>query len=97
MGYYDCSTNKLTTLKGCPKNLGGDFYCRSNQLKYLDFLPTEIKKEIKIYCGNNPFKNDLYNELESSNVYTYLLNEKLSKKINQNIKTNQVLKNKTKI
>lgn len=108
LGEFNCTSNKLKSLKGCKTEIELHFNCYNNEITQLKYLPLKIKGDIN--CSRNKIKSlkGIYkiiygsfwcsdNELESSNVYTYLLNEKLSKKINQNIKTNQVLKNKTKI
>lgn len=31
-GHFDCSFNKLTTLRGCPSKVGGKFFCFGNEL-----------------------------------------------------------------
>ena len=31
-GRFDCSSNKLTSLEGCPSTVGGGFYCDNNKL-----------------------------------------------------------------
>ena len=41
-GYFDCSDNKLTTLKGCPKLIDGFFDCSSNKLISLKHGPIEV-------------------------------------------------------
>jgi len=41
-GKFDCSRNKLTTLKGAPKKAGEDFYCYSNKLQTLEGSPEEV-------------------------------------------------------
>ena len=40
-GYFYCSKNKLTTLEGCPKEVGG-FSCAENQLTTLEGSPKEV-------------------------------------------------------
>ena len=40
-GFY-CGYNKLTTLEGCPKEVGGDFNCSNNKLKTLKGGPKEV-------------------------------------------------------
>ncbi|MBR1826012.1 MAG: hypothetical protein IJ770_05445 [Alphaproteobacteria bacterium] len=52
-GSFDCSKNKLTTLKGAPKEVGGDFKCFKNQLTTLEGAPNEVGGDFK--C----FKNQL--------------------------------------
>jgi hypothetical protein len=42
-GYVDCSSNKLKSLRGCPKWIGGDFYCYQNIfLTSLEFGPEYV-------------------------------------------------------
>ena len=41
-GNFDCSHNKLTSLKGSPQKVGGKFYCGSNQLTSLAYGPQEV-------------------------------------------------------
>jgi hypothetical protein len=41
-GYFDCSNNKLTSLKGCPRWVGGYFGCGYNDLTSLEFSPDYI-------------------------------------------------------
>ena len=41
-GYFDCNDNKLTTLKGAPKEVGGHFYCYSNPVR-----KGKLKKTVK--------------------------------------------------
>ena len=35
-GYFDCSFNNLTTLKGAPETVGDNFNCSNNKLKTLE-------------------------------------------------------------
>jgi len=49
-GDFDCSYNKLKSLKGCPKKVGGGFYCEYNKLTSLKGCP-EIEKSFD--CSNN--------------------------------------------
>jgi hypothetical protein len=41
-GDFKCYSNQLTSLEGCPTEIGGDFECYSNQLTSLEGCPTEI-------------------------------------------------------
>jgi Leucine-rich repeat (LRR) protein len=52
-GYFDCSNNQLTSLKGCPRWVGSSFYCTYNNLTSLEFSPD--------YVGN--WFNCKYNQL----------------------------------
>jgi hypothetical protein len=49
--YFDCADNKLTSLKGAPKEVNGDFYCTRNRLTSLEGGPTEVKGDFD--CYNN--------------------------------------------
>ncbi len=59
-GYFWCSYNKLTSLKGAPKQVGRNFFCYGNKLTSLEGLPESIggyiciKKEVlqKLYSTN---------------------------------------------
>jgi len=50
-GYFDCSRNKLTTLKNCPTSVGGYFSCYNNHLTSLKFAPTSVGGYFD--CSNN--------------------------------------------
>jgi hypothetical protein len=41
-GHFYCNNNQLTSLEGCPTELGGDFDCSRNQLTSLEGCPTEV-------------------------------------------------------
>ena len=58
-GYFDCSFNNLTSLKGSPTTINGRFYCNNNELTTLEYCPTTINGEF--YCDNNNLEdiNDL--------------------------------------
>ena len=52
-GYFDCSVNDLTTLKGSPKWVDGDFYCswNNNKLTSLEFSPDYVGNDF--YCSHS--------------------------------------------
>ena len=50
-GNFDCSHNMLTSLEGCPKEVGGDFYCSFNRLTSLEGGPKTVKRHF--YCNDN--------------------------------------------
>ena len=52
-GNFDCSSNKLTSLKGCPKEVSGFFNCSYNRLISLEGGPVRVGNSF--YC----FKNNL--------------------------------------
>ena len=41
-GNFDCGYNNLTTLKGCPKWVGGYFSCTYNKLRDLEYSPDYV-------------------------------------------------------
>ena len=48
---FDCSINKLTTLKNCPQKIGGTFWCDFNRLVSLEGCPNIIEGDFQ--CSNN--------------------------------------------
>ena len=42
-GYFDCSLNKLTSLKGAPREVGRSFYCFKNKLTSLEGAPNRSR------------------------------------------------------
>jgi hypothetical protein len=53
-GHVWMNSNKLITLKGCPRIVGGIFICSNNDLESLDYCPIKVKKTF--YCDNNKVK-----------------------------------------
>ena len=47
-GIFNCSYNKLTTLKGSPKYVGKNFYCDNNKLTSLEFCPEEVSGDFNL-------------------------------------------------
>ena len=41
-GHFECSCNKLTSLKGSPRWVGGSFHCGHNNLTSLEFGPVYV-------------------------------------------------------
>ena len=50
-GNFNCNHNQLTTLEGCPKEVGGNFNCNHNQLTTLEGCPKEVGDSF--YCNDN--------------------------------------------
>lgn len=50
-GYFDCSDNDLTSLKGAPTTVGGIFNCNINQLTSLEGSPTTVGGNF--HCSSN--------------------------------------------
>jgi len=54
-GYFKCSRNHLTDLKGAPEWVKGNFNCVYNQLETLEGAPKYVGGDFK--CSNNNLKN----------------------------------------
>ena len=50
-GTFFCGQNKLTNLKGCPREVGGNFSCNSNKLTNLEGCPREVGRDFS--CNRN--------------------------------------------
>jgi hypothetical protein len=59
-GYFDCSYNRLISLKGCPKmtmineSSFGSFYCNNNKLTSLEGCPSSVAMDF--WCSDNKVK-----------------------------------------
>ncbi len=51
MGDFHCGMNNLTSLKGCPRWIGGYFICSNNDLTSLKFSPEYVG--LWVDCFNN--------------------------------------------
>jgi hypothetical protein len=71
-GNFNCYSNKLTTLKGCPIRVGGDFVCSWNNLKDLKHSPKIVVGNF--YCHNNELEcindgtSDLFGDFYSDEL-----------------------------
>jgi hypothetical protein len=50
-GFFNCNDNYITSLEGCPIEVGGAFYCDYNQLKTLGYFPKKVGGNI--WCDHN--------------------------------------------
>ena len=66
-GYFSCSTNRLVSLKGCPRTVGGNFSCAYNELKTLEGCPQTVNGNF--LCFGNELKDLEYFPEVSGNVY----------------------------
>ncbi len=69
-GYFNCGTNELTTLKGCPRYVGDYFGCNKNQLTSLEFSPDYVGGSF--FCINNKLTDNYCETDISDNFYTSL-------------------------
>lgn len=53
---FYCGSNKLTTLEGCPKEVGGSFYCSDNDLTSLEYSPIHVGGSFLCNKQNNLLK-----------------------------------------
>jgi hypothetical protein len=83
-GEFDCSRNRLTSLKGSPRWVGRYFDCGNNRLASLEFSPDYVGDGF--YCGWNQL-TDNYSDTEiGGDFYTTSKQDGLI--INNNIATN---------
>jgi hypothetical protein len=86
-GYFSCSYNNLTTLKGSPKWVGGYFSCYNNYLTSLEFSPDYVGGYFSCdynnltdnYCDTE-ISDDFYTSLKQSG----LILDKFNKATNYN-------------
>ena len=75
-GWFDCSNNNLTTLKGCPRWVGGSFSCQYNQLTSLEFSPDYVGGYFN--CINNKLTNNYCDTEILGDFYTSLKQDGLT-------------------
>ena len=51
-GKFDCSSKKLTSLKGAPQEVGGTFECYDNNLTSLEGAPQKVGGDFNCYRNN---------------------------------------------
>ena len=69
-GTFNCGTNNLTSLKGCPKIVTkGGFFCNNNKLTSLEFSPKKVTGGF--FCNDNKLR-DLYGISDDISGNTYL-------------------------
>ena len=51
-GHFNCKSNKLTSLEGCPQVVGGDFNCSYNELTNLDGCPKKVGRDFNCIRNN---------------------------------------------
>jgi hypothetical protein len=81
-GYFSCSSNNLTSLKGCPRWIGGWFSCNSNRLTSLEFSPDYVggsfdciwNKLTDNYCDTE-IGGNFYTSLKQDGLTEYNYNE----------------------
>ena len=50
-GDFNCSSNELTSLEGCPTSVGGSFHCSWNKLTSLKGCPVSIEGNFICYSN----------------------------------------------
>ena len=71
--YFNCSNNKLTSLEGGPNSVGGDFYCRNNQIRDFKVPEYSLNEDREFDCQGNPI-HEIY-KLFNTPKCVDLLNE----------------------
>jgi hypothetical protein len=75
-GWFDCSRNKLTSLKGCPRWIGRYFSCGYNDLTSLEFSPDYVGGSF--WCSNNQLTNNYCDTEILGDFYTNLKQDGLT-------------------
>jgi hypothetical protein len=85
-GYFSCTGNYLTSLKGSPRWVGEFFDCEKNKLTSLEFSPYYVGDDF--YCESNLLTDNISDSEISGYFYTSLDQDGLIgdyyKKINYN-------------
>jgi hypothetical protein len=69
-GDLNCGYNRLTSLKGSPRWVGGWFSCEDNQLTSLEFSPDYIGSDF--YCRKNKLTDNYCDSEIGGSFYTSL-------------------------
>ncbi len=83
-GYFNISSNNITSLEGFPKEVGDSVHCSYNKISTFEYFPNKINTNIYMY--NNPleslegFYGD-YDKLYCDNKDGLILKLKRSKKL----------------
>jgi len=77
--FFTCSRNKLTTLKGCPRYVGGYFGCTHNNLTSLEYCPNFVGGDFICHDNNIKFTEDYVNNQCNVLGDIYVTNKKVSK------------------
>ena len=80
-GWFDCSRNKLTSLKGCPRWVGGYFGCGYNDLTSLEFSPDYIGGSF--WCQYNNLTDNQCDTEIGGGFYTTLKQDGLTDNYNE--------------
>jgi hypothetical protein len=82
-GNFDCSTNELTSLEGCPKEVDGHFICNHNKLTSLEGCPQKVGRNL--YCYNNKDLGKLQEITDFNEIKIILNKERLEKIVKDKI------------
>ena len=75
-GNFNCNHNQLTTLEGCPKEVGDSFYCNDNLLTTLEGSPKKVGEHF--ICNKNKLTTLKGCTEEVGGGFSCLLNELIS-------------------
>lgn len=71
--HFKCGYNKLTSLKGCPEEVGADFDCSGNQLISLEDSPTKVGGSYN--CSSNKIKSLKGSPAEIKMMFAFMNNQ----------------------
>ena len=82
-GYFNISYNNITSLEGCPKEVGDSVHCSYNKISTFEYFPNKINHEILI--KDNPLEslvgfNEDYDKLSCDNKDGLILKHKRKEK-----------------
>ena len=72
-GNFDCGSNDLTSLEGCPKDVVGNFDCQDNKLTSLEHSPSKIAGHFN--CNDNQLSSLEYCTDKVGGSYYYCKND----------------------
>lgn len=88
-GDFECSYNKLTSLKNSPDKVNGIFYCDNNKLTSLEHAPIYADGDIVFH--NNKLPITLY-DMELDEIHDYYKKLKLSNSLIEKLPQSKTIK-----
>jgi hypothetical protein len=75
-GFFTCTHNQLTTLKGSPRWVGGSFFCGVNKLTSLEFSPDYVGVDFS--CRENDLTDLVGSPKETGSYFNCAGNQNLT-------------------
>ena len=77
-GGFNCNSNHLTSLKGCPQKISGTFYCVDNKLINLEYCPEIINDDFS--CSDNNLTSFECFSKEINGIFIYFHQNNIDEK-----------------